>query len=70
MRECLRVCSRVKNLSACVRILGHCRLDVRSIEIAEGIRASSAYQEEELLIPMNSSFAVQGSLSSADAALL
>jgi hypothetical protein len=37
---------------------------------AKDIRAFSPYPEEELLIPMNSCFSVECSLSSADAALL
>ncbi len=37
---------------------------------AKDIRAFSPYREEELLIPMNSCFSVECSLSSADAALL
>ena len=66
MRECLRVLTRKEFVGVCA----HSRALQTRREIAEDIRAFSAYPEEELLIPMNSCFSVQGSLSSADAALL
>ncbi len=44
-------------------------MELRALN-AKDVRAFSPYPEEELLIPMNSCFSVESSLSSADAEML